>query len=424
MKNKILMIVSLTFLVSTFIIVTNISFFKQDVVEQKAEAVNENVIVLDKKSLSFTLKEKEKLNSLDGIKNIDFTKSSNEATVDIIETNNGKGTDEEKYAYSEVVTLNDFESDYDNFEYVAGGKIKSENGAVISDLLANELLEFSAYSKYKTIDELIGKTLKTDAVEELSFKDLKIEGIYKTDPTVENVQKTKYFYENMFTQINFSSPQIYTKQKPIYESNIKESIEQYNYNILFDDEENYKIYEKNDYEMPIKKDDTIDYDLAIKQGYKGLIDPNTDIYGTDEELSNRVYITFKDKDSYKKAVEELNSGSLKSIGDQSTITTKDNYKSYLMSDLSFSTTEDSHKGLIVLFTAILVLLYLKFFKGNFKNVIIDYVLAAIIAYAFAIIIAVFMSVTPFYTQTISLTVIPLIILLIIGMVYNKIRYKN
>ncbi len=423
MKNKILMIISLTFLVSTFIIVTNISFFKQDVVEQKAEAVNENVIVLDKNSLSFTLKEKEKLSSLDGIKNIDFTKSSNEATVDILETNNGQGNDEEKYAFTEVVTLNDFENDYDNFEYVAGGKIKSENGAVISDLLANELLEFKAYSDCKTIDDLIGKTLKTDQIEELSFEDLKIDGIYKTDHEVEKVQKTKSFYENMFTQINFSSPQIYTNQKPIYESDIEESIIQYNYNILFN-EENYNTYISNDYQEPVDKNGDFDYDLAIKQGYKGLIDPDTDVYGTDEELSNRVYITFKDKDSYKKAVEELNSGSLKSIGDQSIITTKDNYKSYLMGNLSFSSTEDSHRGLIVLFTAILTLLYLKFFKGNFKNVVIDYILAAIIAYTLATIIAVVMNVTPFYTQSIAITMIPLVILLIIGMIYNKLWYKN
>ncbi len=424
MKNKILMIISLTFLVSTFIIVSNISIFKNDVIDKKASTVNENTILLDKENFVYTLDEIDKIKSLDNIKSISFDQKFINPSI-MISQQADKDTKEEMYAYVDVNTLNEFENDYKDLDYVAGGKIKSKDGVVISDILAKELLEFDKYSKCKKIDDLIGKTIdnsNSELEEGISFDDFKIEGIYKSDPMIDKVNKSNYFYDMMSIQINFTRPQIYTKQKLKISGDIKTIIKQYDNSSLLNSSENFDIYQKNNYEEPVTKDGEFDYDLAIKQGYKNLIDPDTKLYGTNGDLSNRIYISFKDKSSYDKALKELNSGSLKSIGNQSTITTKDNYKSYLENPEYIGGI--SKGGFIAIFSSILVLLYLKFFKGNFKNVVIDYILAVIISYTLALIITVLLNVTPFYNETFLITIIPLFILLFIGVVYNKIRYKN
>lgn len=419
MKNKILMIISLTFLVSTFIIATNISFFKQDVVEQKSKAVNENTIVLDKDNFIYTKEELNKIKSLDGIKSINYIQ--NEYTPAIILDQEGK--DEYIFLNSEAVSLNEFQNDYKDLEYIAGGKIKSKNGIVISDIYAQEMLKLDEYKKYKNIDGLIGKTISEK--DDITLDDFTIDGVYKSNSIIDKKSEYVMYSDTLYKDIGFNAPQIYTNQKPKNLYSIEDYITEHNSSQVYSGE-NISVLEDNNYIEPGENEEgyvKFDYDLAIKQGYKGMIDPSTgkDVYGDD--IVSRIFISFDDKDSYDKALKELSSGSLKAIGNQSRITTKDNYKSFLMNDLNFRP-KDSYKNFVVLFTAILVLLYLKFFKGNFKNVIIDYVLAAIIAYTLAIIIAVVMNVTPFYTQSIAITMIPLVILLIIGMLYNKIWYKN
>ncbi len=420
MKNKILMIISLTFLVSTFIIATNISFFKQDVVEQKSKAVNENTMVLDKDNFIYTKEELNKIKSLDGIKSIDYIQ--NEYTPAIILNQEGK--DEYIFLNSESVPLNEFQNDYKDLEYIAGGKIKSKNGIVISDIYAQEMLKLDEYKKYKNIDGLIGKTISEK--DDITLDDFTIDGVYKSNPMIDKKSEYVMYSDTLYKDIGFNAPQIYTNQKPKNLYSIEGYITEYNSSQVYSPE-NMEILEANNFVEPGEEDEEgfvkLDYNIAVKQGYKGMIDPSNaeEVYGDD--IVSRIFISFEDKDSYDKALKELSSGSLKAIGNQSRITTKDNYKSFLMNDLNFKP-KDSYKNFVVLFTAILVLLYLKFFKGNFKNVIIDYVLAAIIAYTLAIIIAVVMNVTPFYTQSIAITMIPLVILLIIGMIYNKVRYKN
>ncbi len=424
MKNKILMIISLTFLISTFIIVINISVFKQDVIEEKSKFVNENTMVLDKDDFVYTKKDLENIKSLDGIKSISYRQESYGPMI-IIDQQSGENNKDYTFLNSEVVVLNEFENDYNNLEYVAGGKIKSKNGLVISDLYAKEMLKLDEYKKYKNIDELVGKTISEE--DDDRFDDFKIDGIYKTNPLIDKKDESVMYTDALYTDIRFNTPQMYTNQ---VEKNIftpQEYITEYNSSQIYEGEGNMAILESNQYVGPEKENEEgfvqFDYDLGVKQGYKGLIDPSTaeDVYG--EDMVSRIFISFDNKASYDKALKEFNSGSLKSIGDQSRITTKDNYKSFLMNELNFRP-KDSYKGFIAIFSAILVLLYLKFFKGNFKNVVIDYVLAAIIAYTLAIIIAVVINVTPFYTQSIAITMIPLVILLIIGMIYNKLWYKN
>ncbi len=424
MKNKILMIISLTFLISTFIIVTNISVFKQEVIEEKSKFVNENTMVLDKDDFVYTKKDLENIKSLDGIKSISYRQESYGPMI-IIDQQSGENNKDYTFLNSEVVVLNEFENDYNNLEYVAGGKIKSKNGLVISDLYAKEMLKLDEYKKYKNIDELVGKTISEE--DDDRFDDFKIDGIYKTNPLIDKKNESVMYTDALYTDIRFNTPQMYTNQ---VEKNIftpQEYITEYNSSQIYEGEGNMAILESNQYVGPEKENEEgfvqFDYDLGVKQGYKGLIDPSTaeDVYG--EDMVSRIFISFDNKASYDKALKEFNSGSLKSIGDQSRITTKDNYKSFLMNELNFRPI-DSYKGFIAIFSAILVLLYLKFFKGNFKNVVIDYILAAIIAYTLAIIIAVGMNITPFYTQSIAITMIPLVILLIIGMIYNKLWYKN
>ncbi len=419
MKNKILMIISLTFLISTFIIVTNISFFKQDVVEQKSKAVNENTMVLDKDNFVYTKKELDKIKSLDGIKSINYLQHEYTPAVILDQ----EGQDEYIFLNSEVVVLNEFQNDYKDLEYVAGGKIKSKNGLVISDIYAKEMLKLDEYKKYKDIDGLIGKTISEK--DDVTLEDFTIDGVYKSNPMIDKKLEYVMYSDILNIDIGFNAPQMYTNQKPKNPLDFKEYITEYNSSQVYS-KENMSILENNNYVVPGEDDENnikFDYDLAIKQGYKGLIDPSEseDVYG--EDMVNRIFISFDNKDSYDKALKEFNSGDLKSIGDQSKITTKDNYKSFLMNNSNFRPIS-SYKKFIVVFSAILVLLYLKFFKGRFKNVVIDYILAAIISYTLATIIAILMNVTTFYTETIMITVIPLFILLIIGMIYNKIWYKN
>ncbi len=419
MKNKILMIISLTFLISTFIIVTNISFFKQDVVEQKSKAVNENTMVLDKDNFVYTKKELDKIKSLDGIKSINYLQHEYTPAVILDQ----EGQDEYIFLNSEVVVLNEFQNDYKDLEYVAGGKIKSKNGLVISDIYAKEMLKLDEYKKYKDIDGLIGKTISEK--DDVTLEDFTIDGVYKSNPMIDKKLEYVMYSDILNIDIGFNAPQMYTNQKPKNPLDFKEYITEYNSSQVYS-KENMSILENNNYVVPGEDDENnikFDYDLAIKQGYKGLIDPSEseDVYG--EDMVNRIFISFDNKDSYDKALKEFNSGDLKSIGDQSKITTKDNYKSFLMNNSNFRPIS-SYKKFIVVFSAILVLLYLKFFKGRFKNVVIDYILAAIISYTLAKIIAILMNVTTFYTETIMITVIPLFILLIIGMIYNKIWYKN
>ncbi len=419
MKNKILMIISLTFLISTFIIVTNISFFKQDVVEQKSKAVNENTMVLDKDNFVYTKKELDKIKSLDGIKSINYLQHEYIPAVILDQ----EGQDEYIFLNSEVVVLNEFQNDYKDLEYVAGGKIKSKNGLVISDIYAKEMLKLDEYKKYKDIDGLIGKTISEK--DDVTLEDFTIDGVYKSNPMTDKKLEYDMYSDILNIDIGFNAPQMYTNQKPKNPLDFKEYITEYNSSQVYS-KENMSILENNNYVVPGEDDENnikFDYDLAIKQGYKGLIDPSEseDVYG--EDMVNRIFISFDNKASYDKALKEFNSGDLKSIGDQSKITTKDNYKSFLMNNSNFRPIS-SYKKFIVVFSAILVLLYLKFFKGRFKNVVIDYILAAIISYTLATIIAILMNVTTFYNQTIMITVIPLFILLIIGMIYNKIWYKN
>ncbi len=419
MKNKILMIISLTFLISTFIIVTNISFFKQDVVEQKSKAVNENTMVLDKDNFVYTKKELDKIKSLDGIKSINYLQHEYTPAVILDQ----EGQDEYIFLNSEVVVLNEFQNDYKDLEYVAGGKIKSKNGLVISDIYAKEMLKLDEYKKYKDIDGLIGKTISEK--DDVTLEDFTIDGVYKSNPMIDKKLEYVMYSDILNIDIGFNAPQMYTNQKPKNPLDFKEYITEYNSSQVYS-KENMSILENNNYVVPGEDDENnikFDYDLAIKQGYKGLIDPSEseDVYG--EDMVNRIFISFDNKASYDKALKEFNSGDLKSIGDQSKITTKDNYKSFLMNNSNFRPI-NSYKKFIVVFSAILVLLYLKFFKGRFKNVVIDYILAAIISYTLATIIAILMNVTTFYTETIMITVIPLFILLIIGMIYNKIWYKN
>ncbi len=419
MKNKILMIISLTFLISTFIIVTNISFFKQDVVEQKSKAVNENTMVLDKDNFVYTKKELDKIKSLDGIKSINYLQHEYTPAVILDQ----EGQDEYIFLNSEVVVLNEFQNDYKDLEYVAGGKIKSKNGLVISDIYAKEMLKLDEYKKYKDIDGLIGKTISEK--DDVTLEDFTIDGVYKSNPMIDKKLEYVMYSDILNIDIGFNAPQMYTNQKPKNPLDFKEYITEYNSSQVYS-KENMSILENNNYVVPGEDDENnikFDYDLAIKQGYKGLIDPSEseDVYG--EDMVNRIFISFDNKASYDKALKEFNSGDLKSIGDQSKITTKDNYKSFLMNNSNFRPIS-SYKKFIVVFSAILVLLYLKFFKGRFKNVVIDYILAAIISYTLATIIAILMNVTTFYTETIMITVIPLFILLIIGMIYNKIWYKN
>ncbi len=391
MKKKKLLIITWSFILLLFIIPSNFYFMQKQNVEEQIQLIPDDQIVVKTNPrdpstghLSLTKEDQVAIESIEGINDIEY----------------GDFNQFFEYNYAPTVIVNYYQAEQlfinikqlnenikidQELNYLYGHAITKDNGAVISEDIANDLLMCVKCESYK-IQDLIGQTIDINEVE------LEIEGIFKQSKlNTINTQNQMYGPDDKLIEQKIYENGFFTYADLGDHRSIEDEVESWNDNIAHysnvDGVNNYdlKVYKDVEYidEYGNKYiNNGIDYQKSVDNGVVGMINP---------ENVNQVY-----EDYYPDANITLSIDADKNYI-VSELEKIENIDLIISNQLTFLDVTNHLKFIIIflitylIITLILITKYLKS-KSDFINaiiistilVLITQVIAVIIGYNFSI----------------------------------------
>ncbi len=411
MKKRILLIITWVSILIIFIIPFNFYFMQKKNIEAQIEIIPDDQILIRNDNASFghfglTKEDQEEIELIDGIEQVEYGYYDNYCYG--YEYNINENLYSATELSSDCINISEkFKLDQ-QLDYLYGGEITKENGIVISENFAIDLISGSKVNKeIDSIEQLIGQEISGIYSEDI----LIIEGIYSNDFNAHsrvsynsNTGNGKVNKEIIYDYGIIKYSEINKK------SSIDEAITIWNNQIAYstiDDVNNRElaVYDQEEYtdEYGTGTRDVLNYQASFDNGVKGMIDPTT---------ANQIYAGYY-PDANITLSDDANKNQV--ISDLKNIENID----YLISDqLAAKDIKDQSnlvRNFLIAYTLIILILITKYIK-NKKDIIKTIVLSfglVIIAQVFVYLMGYNISLI----TTLTFITINLMITLIIYLIY-------